>query len=46
MITNQWQPTASIALLKKRAELIQSIRSFFMTREVMEVDTPAMSHAR
>jgi lysyl-tRNA synthetase class 2 len=45
MITNQWQPTASIALLKKRAELIQSIRSFFMTREVMEVDTPAMSHA-
>lgn len=45
MITNQWQPTASMALLKKRAELIQAIRSFFLSREVMEVDTPAMSHA-
>ncbi|USD62111.1 elongation factor P--(R)-beta-lysine ligase [Vibrio sp. SCSIO 43140] len=44
-MTNQWQPTASMALLKKRAELIQAIRSFFLSREVMEVDTPAMSHA-
>ncbi|GAL28725.1 translation elongation factor P Lys34:lysine transferase [Vibrio variabilis] len=34
-----------MALLKKRAELIQAIRSFFLSREVMEVDTPAMSHA-
>ncbi|MGR5096141.1 elongation factor P--(R)-beta-lysine ligase [Vibrio maritimus] len=44
-MTKQWQPTASMALLKNRAKLIQAIRSFFLSREVMEVDTPAMSHA-
>ena len=45
MIYNDWQPTASIPLLKKRAEIIRNIRQFFLSREVMEVDTPAMSHA-
>ncbi|MBA5762760.1 elongation factor P--(R)-beta-lysine ligase [Vibrio sp. 404] len=40
-----WQPTASIALLKKRAELLSQIRDFFSQRNVLEVDTPAMSHA-
>nr|WP_096992796.1 elongation factor P--(R)-beta-lysine ligase [Vibrio thalassae] len=42
---NEWQPTASVALLKKRAQIIHSIRDFFLSRNVMEVDTPAMSHA-
>ncbi|MFC5076347.1 elongation factor P--(R)-beta-lysine ligase [Vibrio thalassae] len=45
MICNEWQPTASVALLKKRAQIIHSIRDFFLSRNVMEVDTPAMSHA-
>ncbi|HAS61343.1 MAG TPA: elongation factor P lysine(34) lysyltransferase [Vibrio sp.] len=40
-----WQPTASIVLLKKRAELLSQIRDFFSQRNVLEVDTPAMSHA-
>ncbi|GAB2638303.1 elongation factor P--(R)-beta-lysine ligase [Vibrio panuliri] len=40
-----WQPTASIALLKQRAEVISTIRGFFSARNVLEVDTPAMSHA-
>ncbi|MGF1750846.1 MULTISPECIES: elongation factor P--(R)-beta-lysine ligase [Vibrio] len=42
---NDWQPTASIALLKKRAEIIHNMRQFFLSRDVMEVETPAMSHA-
>ncbi|WP_423839953.1 elongation factor P--(R)-beta-lysine ligase [Vibrio mytili] len=44
MPTN-WQPTAPMALLRERAKLIASIREFFAQRQVMEVDTPAMSHA-
>ncbi|HHX8349939.1 TPA: elongation factor P--(R)-beta-lysine ligase [Vibrio diabolicus] len=44
MQTN-WQPTASIEQLRQRATLIASIRQFFAERQVMEVDTPAMSHA-
>ncbi|MCS0409246.1 elongation factor P--(R)-beta-lysine ligase [Vibrio diabolicus] len=44
MQTN-WQPTASIGQLRQRATLIASIRQFFADRQVMEVDTPAMSHA-
>ena len=40
-----WQPTASIEQLKSRAKVIQTIRQFFANRDVLEVDTPAMSHA-
>jgi lysyl-tRNA synthetase class 2 len=39
-----WQPTATIAHLKKRAEIIAKIRQFFRERDVLEVDTPLMSH--
>jgi lysyl-tRNA synthetase class 2 len=45
MICSDWQPTATMAFLKKRASLISLIRSFFSSRDVMEVETPAMSHA-
>ncbi len=40
-----WQPTASILQLRQRAKLINQIRHFFAERDVLEVDTPAMSHA-
>ncbi|MGR5120365.1 elongation factor P--(R)-beta-lysine ligase [Vibrio astriarenae] len=40
-----WQPSASIEQLKQRAQILGQIRQFFALREVMEVDTPAMSHA-
>jgi len=40
-----WQPTASIAALRQRAGIIQQIRAFFAQRQVLEVDTPAMSQA-
>lgn len=42
---SSWQPSAAIEQLRKRAELIAQIRRFFAEREVLEVDTPAMSHA-
>ncbi|WP_260260028.1 elongation factor P--(R)-beta-lysine ligase [Vibrio intestinalis] len=41
----EWQPTAPIKLLRQRAELLAHIRQFFAKRQVLEVDTPAMSHA-
>ncbi len=40
-----WQPSASIPMLKKRADILAQIRHFFALRRVLEVDTPAMSHA-
>ncbi|CAG9297996.1 elongation factor P--(R)-beta-lysine ligase [Celerinatantimonas diazotrophica] len=38
-----WQPSASIQVLRQRAKLLQSIRSFFSERNVLEVETPALS---
>ncbi|GAD80877.1 elongation factor P--(R)-beta-lysine ligase [Vibrio ezurae NBRC 102218] len=45
MTTSNWQPSASIQSLKQRAEIVSKIRQFFAQRNVLEVDTPAMSHA-
>ena len=39
-----WQPSASIDTLKKRAELFSYLRDFFKQRHVLEVDTPVMSN--
>jgi len=40
-----WQPSAPIANLLKRANLLADIRRFFADRGVLEVETPAMSQA-
>ncbi|MEO8401969.1 MAG: elongation factor P--(R)-beta-lysine ligase [Gammaproteobacteria bacterium] len=40
-----WQPTATLATLKKRAEIIQHIRDFFAARYILEVDTPLLTSA-
>lgn len=45
MIGSNWQPSASIAKLQQRASLLASIRQFFFERKVLEVETPAISHA-
>ncbi len=39
-----WQPTAAIATLRERARIIQSIRDFFASRNVLAVETPLLSH--
>ncbi|MGY5451929.1 elongation factor P--(R)-beta-lysine ligase [Agarivorans sp. MS3-6] len=40
-----WQPSASIELLRLRASIVTQIRGFFSQRNVLEVDTPALSQA-
>jgi lysyl-tRNA synthetase class 2 len=40
---NNWQPTATIATLKKRAKILARIRQFFANRDVLEVETPLLS---
>lgn len=37
-----WQPNATLATLQKRAQLLQDIRQFFATRQVIEVDPPLL----
>ncbi len=39
---SHWQPSASLATLRRRAALLQAIRDFFAAREVIEVTTPLM----
>lgn len=38
-----WQPTATIAMLKFRADILNKIRTFFSDRDILEVDTPLLS---
>lgn len=40
-----WRPTATLTRLRKRAEVLTKIRSFFAARRVLEVDTPTLGHA-
>ncbi|MCY7294670.1 elongation factor P--(R)-beta-lysine ligase [Alteromonas sp. a30] len=40
-----WQPTTSIENLKKRGQILRAIRDFFEQRNILEVDTPSLSHA-
>jgi lysyl-tRNA synthetase class 2 len=44
-VTENWQPTASTAHLKSRADLLHNIRTYFSSQQVMEVETPILSSA-
>ena len=39
---NDWQPSATLATLQRRAQLLTDIRAFFTSRQVMEVETPLL----
>lgn len=45
MSTHHWHSVAAIEVMQKRARMLQSIRAFFVERDVMEVDTPSISIA-
>lgn len=40
-----WKPTATMAALRRRARLMEDVRSFFRERGVLEVETPYLSQA-
>jgi len=40
---NKWAPTASLATLRARSAFLQSIRLFFESQAVIEVDVPLLS---
>lgn len=44
-MVSDWKPSATIAALRLRAQCYQQIRSFFAERDVLEVETPALSCA-
>ncbi len=43
MTNSDWHPTATLETLALRAALLQEIREYFALRDVLEVDTPALS---
>ena len=43
--TKSYAPTMTLAMAKKRAQLLADIRQFFLTQEVLEVQTPLLSRA-
>ena len=39
---SSWQPTATLAVLKRRAALLRAIRDFFERSGVLEIETPTL----
>jgi len=43
-IEQNWQPSASLEVIRQRADLLISIRDFMRERSILEVETPVLSH--
>ncbi len=39
-----WRPTGSVATLQQRAEIIRRLRDWFYQHNILEVETPQLSH--
>lgn len=44
MKESDWQPTATIPTLRRRADTLARIRQFFAERDVLEVETPCLGN--
>jgi len=44
-MTDNWKPGSTIELIQLRAKLLHEIRAFFYVHNVLEVETPILSHA-
>jgi lysyl-tRNA synthetase class 2 len=42
---SEWQPTATLEMLKTKARLLSKLRDFFAEKDILEVQTPVLSHA-
>ena len=42
---SDWQPTASLEILKTKARLLSNLRAFFAEKNILEVQTPILSQA-
>ena len=45
MSETPWQPAAGLDVLRLRAQLLTRLRAFFAEHEILEVETPLLSHA-
>ncbi|MFO8023902.1 EF-P lysine aminoacylase EpmA [Thiohalophilus sp.] len=43
-MSTDWRPGADVAVLQKRARMLQQLRTFFAQRDVLEVETPILQH--
>ena len=44
-MSQDWQPTCALEVLRLRAQLFDKIRQFFSARDVLEVETPLLSYS-
>ena len=44
-MSQNWQPSADIETLKKRARILQNIRAFFVEKNVLEIEVPTLTSA-